>query len=154
MDPLYDHWHVNFLVVLATAATVALVVLVHYECLVWLSARLARAGTPPRRKVLYSIYTLLGVHITEIWMFGIAIRLLLLVHGSGHVVGMAMPNFMDSVYLSAITYTTVGFGDLVPVGALRFLSGTEALTGLVLITWSASFTYIEMEKFWRRQRGE
>jgi hypothetical protein len=25
----------------------------------------------------------------------------------------------------------------------------EALAGFVLITWSASFTYLEMEKFWR-----
>lgn len=30
------------------------------------------------------------------------------------------------------------------------VAGTEALTGFVLIGWSASFTYLEMEKFWRR----
>jgi hypothetical protein len=77
------------------------------------------------------------------------IRLLLGVEGSGHVVGMEGPNLLDAVYLSAVTYTTVGFGDMVPVGALRFVTGTEALTGLVLVTWSASFTFIEMEKFWR-----
>ena len=50
-----------------------------------------------------------------------------------------------------MTYTTVGFGDLAPVGAVRFLSGTEALTGFVLITWSASFTYLEMERYWRQR---
>jgi hypothetical protein len=55
----------------------------------------------------------------------------------------------DVIYFSAITFTTVGFGDLSPVGPIRFLSGTEALTGFVLITWSASFTYLEMERFWR-----
>jgi hypothetical protein len=43
----------------------------------------------------------------------------------------------------------VGFGDLVPSGPIRFLSGMEALTGFVLIAWSASFTYLEMERFWR-----
>ena len=37
-----------------------------------------------------------------------------------------------------------------PLGPVRFLSGTEALTGFVMITWSASFTYLEMERFWRR----
>ena len=41
--------------------------------------------------------------------------------------------------------------DLAPVGAVRFLSGTEALTGFVLITWSASFTYPEMERYWRQR---
>ena len=150
MEDLYTNWHANLLVVGATGITVALVVLVHFECLVWLSSRLGRTGLHQRRKVLYSIYTLLGVHVTEIWMFGCVIRLLQMIPGAGHVVGLeGGPNLMDSVYLSAVTFTTVGFGDMVPVGALRFITGTEALTGLVLVTWSASFTYIEMEKFWR-----
>ena len=30
------------------------------------------------------------------------------------------------------------------MGDVRFLAGLEALTGLVLITWSASFLFIEM----------
>jgi hypothetical protein len=38
---------------------------------------------------------------------------------------------------------------------MRFLIGTESLTGFVLITWSASFTCLEMEQFWRRDgRGQ
>lgn len=149
MALVYDNWHVNLLVVVATALTVALVVLVHYEGLIWLSGRLAGHWNNPRRKVLYAIYVLLALHVTEIWVFGVVIRLLLGIEGSGQVVGMQGHNLLDAVYLSAVTFTTVGFGDMVPVGALRFLTGTEALTGLVLVTWSASFTYIEMEKFWR-----
>jgi hypothetical protein len=149
MPESYTHWPVNLLVVATTAATVALVVLLHYEALVWLNGRLARQGAHQRRKVLMGMYVLLGVHITEIWIFGIVLRLLLQVSGAGHVVGMDAPDLMDSVYLSATTYSTVGFGDLAPVGAIRFLTGTEALTGFMLITWSASFTYLEMEKFWR-----
>ena len=31
---------------------------------------------------------------------------------------------------------------------LRFLSGLEALAGLVLITWTASFLYYEMQRYW------
>jgi hypothetical protein len=37
-----------------------------------------------------------------------------------------------------VTFSTVGFGEMWPVGAVRFLCGLEALTGFVLITWSAS----------------
>lgn len=44
----------------------------------------------------------------------------------------------------------LGLGDLVPVGAVRFMTGTEALTGFVLIAWSASFTFVEMERFWKQ----
>ena len=56
---------------------------------------------------------------------------------------------LDYVYLSFVTYTTVGYGDLVAGGYLRYLTGVEALTGLILITWSASFLFIEMGKYWR-----
>jgi hypothetical protein len=55
----------------------------------------------------------------------------------------------DSVYFSAVVYTTLGLGDVVPHGAIRFMAGTEALTGFLLITWSASFTFLEMQRFWR-----
>lgn len=81
--------------------------------------------------------------------FGIAYFLLLLFPGFGEVHGVAIPSLLDHVYFSAITYTTVGYGDVFPIGAIRFLVGTEALTGFVMITWSASFTYLEMERFWR-----
>lgn len=59
------------------------------------------------------------------------------------------PGWLDFVYLYATTYTTVGYGDLSPSGHLRFLFGTEALTRLMLITWSASLTFIEMQAHWR-----
>jgi hypothetical protein len=36
------------------------------------------------------------------------------------------------------------------MGNLRFLAGLEALLGFVLITWSASFLYFEMQKYWNK----
>jgi len=35
-----------------------------------------------------------------------------------------------------------------PIANVRLIAGVEALTGLMLIGWSASFTYLAMEKFW------
>ena len=54
----------------------------------------------------------------------------------------------DAVYFSFTNYTTLGYGDIEPDGQLRFLAGMEAITGLSLITWSASFMFMEMMKFW------
>ena len=148
---MYDNWLANGVVVLATIAVVCLCVLVHYEGLSLLVRGLARHHDhQPRRKVLYGIFAVLGLHIIEIWLFGMTHWALLLWPETGHVVSMASTDFLDTIYLSAMTYTTVGFGDLAPVGPIRFLAGTEALTGFVLITWSASFTFLEMERFWRR----
>lgn len=145
----YDNWPVNLLVVVVTALVVSLVVLVHYEGLVLMSRRMPRLHTRARPKVLFVIYGVIALHVVEIWLFGLAFWALLHIPGTGAVAGAEVLGFLDAVYLSAVTFTTVGFGDVAPVGAIRFLSGTEALTGFILITWSASFTFLEMERFWR-----
>ncbi len=148
---MYDNWYANGLVVLATGIVVCLCVMVHYEGLSLLVRGLGkRHDQQPRRKVLYGIFAVLFLHVIEIWVFGLGYWALLLWPETGHVVSSASTSFLDSIYLSAMTYTTVGFGDLAPVGPIRFLAGTEALTGFVMITWSASFTFLEMERFWRR----
>ncbi len=133
-----------------TAASVALAVLVHYEGLALLNRRLVRVHSQRRRKVLLGVYGVILLHVTEIWLFGFACWLLLLIPGTGSLSSVAPVPFLDAVYLSAETFSTVGFGDLAPQGAIRFLAGTEALVGFILITWSASFLYLEMEQYWRK----
>ena len=56
--------------------------------------------------------------------------------------------FASYLYFSAETYTTIGLGDIYPLGPLRLITGIEALNGLLLIGGSASFTYLAMQKFW------
>jgi hypothetical protein len=145
---VYDHWGTNAIVVLATIATVCVCVLLHYEALSLLSRRLALRRGPHRFRVVLAIFGLLGVHIAEIWIFGIACGLLLLSPLAGEAHGLE-GGVLDFIYLSAMLFTTVGASDAFVTGPVRFLTGTEALTGLVLITWSASFTFIEMQRFWR-----
>ena len=87
-------------------------------------------------------------HIVEIWVFGIAFYWMNKAQGWGHLEGNYSGSLMDSVYFSFTSYTTLGFGDVVPHGDLRFLAGLEALTGLVLITWAASFLYLKMAHYW------
>jgi hypothetical protein len=152
MSAPYDNWLVNATVIAATLCAVSLAVLVHYEGLILVSRGLRHAGGRQRVKVLYAIYSVLALHVAEIWLFGLMLWLLLLWPATGHIAmggAHSALSLLDAIYLSAITFTTVGFGDLAPVGPIRFLSGTEALTGFVLIAWSASFTYLEMERFWR-----
>jgi hypothetical protein len=60
--------------------------------------------------------------------------------------------YKRQVYFSAVVYSTLGLGDVLPHGTMRFMVGTEALTGFLLVTWSASFTFMEMERWWKRER--
>lgn len=147
---MYGHWGANLAVVIATAITVALAVLVHYEGLRWMSTRLASLHAVRRRKVLFGVYGVIVLHIVEIWLFALCLWLLMQVQDAGVLSGAAEPGLLDAVYMSATTFTTLGYGDLVPVGPLRFLIGTETLSGFILISWSASFLYLEMQEFWRR----
>jgi type IV secretory pathway TrbD component len=146
---MYGDWTVNLAVVAVTLGATAACVLTHYEGLSLTSRGLARLpGAHRRIKVLYAITSVLLLHVLEIWIFGLVMWALLFWPACGSI-GASALHLFDYIYFSAVTYTTVGFGDLAPVGPIRFLSGTEALAGFVMLTWSASFTYLEMERFWR-----
>jgi hypothetical protein len=82
------------------------------------------------------------------WLFASGYFFLVGIEGLGRLTGLELAGLTDYVYYSAMVYTTVGFGDVVPNGAIRFMTGMEALTGLVMITWSASFTFLEMQRNW------
>ena len=101
--------------------------------------------------MLWAVVAALLLHIIEIWIFGATYWLSLKLPDAGSVGGVAHPTLLDIGYLSAMTFSTVGFGDVVPHGAIRFIAGAEAVLGLFLIAWSATFTYLEMEQNWRER---
>jgi hypothetical protein len=134
-----------------TLAALAACVLLQYESLVlvwrWLSVHAGHR----RVKVFYGMVWVTLLHVAQIWIFGAMIFALLLWPACGGIAGPQSVDFLECLYLSAVSFSTVGFGDVAPVGAIRFLVAGESLSGLMLIAWSASFTYIEMEKFWRAE---
>ena len=147
---MYQNWLANLAVAAATLAAVVLCILTHYEGLVGLSEALGRKTRHRRVNVLYAILSLLFLHVVEIWIFGLALWGVLHWPECGALSSQSLHLF-DAIYFSAVTYSTVGYGDMAPIGPVRLLAGSEALVGFVLITWSASFTYLEMERFWRKR---
>lgn len=140
----FHHW----VVALCTIAIVGACVVLHYEVLSLSNRYLPVLSHRRRPRVLLLICFVLLAHIAEIWFFGAGYYWLAGAREFGGLTGLATGDLPDFVYFSAITYTTVGFGDTVPVGAIRFLAGVEALTGFVMITWSASYTFLEMQRDW------
>ena len=136
-------------VVLATIVAVVLCVVVHYESLSFLTGFIKRVNMRPRQRILLLIFAILFTHVVEIWIFGGAFYWLSTDVGRGALMAQHDIGFLDNIYFSAVCFTTLGLGDVVPMGGVRFLAGTEALTGFVLITWSASFTFVEMQRFWK-----
>lgn len=122
----------------------------HYEFLRGLTALLGIITRAGRVRVLIGVIgTFLG-HSVEIFLYALADYLLRDHFGLGNFGGHFADHFSTFFYFSAETFTSVGMGDIYPVGPLRLVCGVEALNGLLLIGWSASFTYIAMERFWKR----
>lgn len=127
---------------------VAIAVVIHYEMLRLLSVLIPRLRIKHRLRVLIGVFGTICAHIIEICLFGLAFYLMVRDGGFGDLVGSFDGSLVDSIYFSFTNYTTVGYGDIAPQGSLRFLAGVEAITGLSLITWSASFMFMEMTQFW------
>ncbi|MFC3853870.1 ion channel [Salinispirillum marinum] len=147
MEPVY------FLIALSTLLFVGVIVILHFEVFVWFSRQMERPGYPPRVRMVLLMFGILALHVVEIWLFAALVWFLLLFDGAGQIHAHYAVGFLDTVYLSAVTYTTVGYGDIWAEGPIRFVLGTEALVGFALITWSASLTFIEMQKHWLPKRS-
>jgi len=134
---------------LVNAFLVAVVVLIHFEALNLLTQWIPRLPGRARVKILAGILGALFAHMVEVWVFALGLYGLILHRSLGELVGGSGELLLDCVYLSFTSFTSLGVGDIYLVGPVRFLGGIEALTGLVLIAWTASFMYIEMQKLWR-----
>jgi hypothetical protein len=130
-------------------------VLVHFEVIRLVVHGLSRVKRYHRLLLPGVILTLLVTHLFEIFFYAVVYFVLHAAFGE-HVGGLSGEfdgSLADTVYFSAAVYTTVGFGDIIPLGPMRLLVAVEALTGLVLITWSASFTFLIMQRYFRKAFG-
>ena len=135
------------LAILINSGLVAAAVLIHYEMLRLLSTIIPRLKIKHRLRVIIGVFGNICAHIIEVWMFGLAFFLMINFGDFGSLQGNIDGSLLDCVYFSFTNYTTLGYGDIEPLGNIRFLAGIEAITGLSLITWSASFMFLEMTRF-------
>jgi len=125
-------------------------VLIHYEALSGLSLALPLVRIPRRPRILLLIFAILFLHSIEIGLYAVIYYGLAALPAFGVLQGPASLTFADCIYYSAVVFSTLGLGDIVPQGPIRMLTAAQALVGFVLITWSASFTFLEMQSFWKR----
>ena len=127
--------------------------LVHYEALRLLSAWIPHLRIRPRARLLGVIFGVVG-HLLEIACYALAYYTLHDHFGLGSFGGRFADNFTSYFYFSAESYTSIGLGDIFPLGSLRLITGVEALNGLLLVGWSASFTYLAMQRYWNVKESE
>jgi hypothetical protein len=130
--------------IIISVITVVLSILVHYEFLNYATKIRVRH----RRSLISIILVILVAHIVECFIFTISFYIL---HHLGlgsliAMVGEVHNSFIDFLYFSLTTFSTLGYGDSNPLEYFKLLASIESLLGFVLITWSASFLFFEMQK--------
>lgn len=123
-----------------------LTTIIHFEALRVLDHFVPRLRWPRRTHIVVVIVALFGAHTVEILLYAGAF-FVLAHHGELGSIGRSGPlSFNVSVYFSFETFSTLGYGDVAPAGAIRLLASTESLNGLLLIGWSASYAHIAMQR--------
>lgn len=134
---------------LALAAGLAVAtILFHLEALRVLSRLWNRLTVRPRLRFAFLSAGVLLTHIVEIWAFAVVLYAVGHLSATSGIAGQTGTAFADYLYFSGASYTSLGIGDVYPVGRLRLLTTVETLLGLLMIAWSASYTYLYMQRHW------
>ena len=109
-------------------------VIVHASVISWLLRRL-RGGTDPDSRFwpVTAVCIRVAAWIIICHVIEIAFWALL------YLFDPQIPTLETALYFSAVTYTTTGYGDVVPSPQWRMVAGIEALTGILMCGWSAAF---------------
>lgn len=95
----------------------------------WIVERFSIVKRHARTFVLVMlVYGLFAVHTLELWLWAFAFW------ATG-----AIQHFADALYFSAITFSTVGYGDVQVAEDWRLMASLEAMNGFLLIGWSTAF---------------
>ena len=135
--------------IITAMLVIKLSVFLHFMGLRMISRIVGRDSFPASIRVIAVIYLIVLVHLVEVFLFGVGYYVAENYLGAGSLTGEFSGDFREYIYYSLVSYTSLGLGDVYPQGPIRLITGLEALTGLLMIGWSASFTYIFMSKFWK-----
>lgn len=58
----------------------------------------------------------------------------------------AAPAHSNPVYFAFVNYTTLGYGDIVPVAGWRLLGPITAMNGVLLVGWSTAVLYAVLRR--------
>lgn len=129
-----------FMTIMLALAMIFVCFFVHYEALRLLTR--ATAHAPSERLVLaLAMAGLVGAHIAEIALFGTAFFASVRILHLGSFVDTRSMELMDYFYYAAETYSSLGYGDIYPLGNMRLLASITPVIGILLLGWSGAFLF-------------
>ena len=115
---------------------IALTVLIHTFGLIgvthamgWLVAHFRMHGRRNRVIAMITVvFGLFAVLTLEVWLWALCYLLI-----------GAFPDIATALYFSTVTFSTLGFGDVLPPERWRQFAALEAVNGFLLIGWSTAY---------------
>ena len=107
--------------------------------------RISRRGTRTsdlQKAVLISLFTA--------WLFtGVTVEALLWAAVYLHIPSITtLADLESAFYFSMVTFTTVGYGDVVLTGSWRMLSSLQAGNGVIIFGWTTALIFYFIQKIY------
>jgi hypothetical protein len=77
-----------------------------------------------------------------------------LIWGAAYLVFGSVEGIEKAIYFSAVTFTTLGYGDVVLDGSRRLLSAIEAVNGIIMFGWSTAIVIAVVQRVYSRQEAD
>lgn len=84
-----------------------------------------------RSRIVAMVIIVLGtlaVLTVEVWLWAVA-----------HLVIGSFPDFETALYFSIVSFSTLGYGDVIPPEEWRVFAALEGINGFLLIGWSTAY---------------
>lgn len=107
--------------------TLGLIVVTH--AMGYVVGRLRMEGR--RNRMVAMVVTVIGIFCiitVEIWLWALCFLWL-----------GVLPNFQEALYFSTVTFSTLGYGDVLPAQEWRLFAALEGVNGFLLIGWSTAY---------------
>lgn len=63
----------------------------------------------------------------------------------------SLPDLETAAYFSMVTFTAVGYGDVVITGPWRVLAGIEAANGVIIFGWTTALLFYFIQQTYKQQ---
>jgi hypothetical protein len=101
-------------------------------------------------KTLHPSLLLIGVMISTVSVLMVAHGVEVMVWSLAYLVADVAPSGVDLTYFAFVNYTTLGYGDVIPVERWRLLGPMTAMNGVLLFGWSTAVIFAVLQKTYGR----
>lgn len=114
---------------------------IHYETILRLDTHLRSRHGLLRRHVPTAVAIVTCAHLVEIAIYAVLIWFATVFLELGSFSQDGVHGAQQYFALAAESYTSFGYGDIIPTGWLRVIVGFAPINGLMLLAWSGAFLY-------------